>query len=61
MICFFYLTSIFDFIILVRKSRYLRYPAKWPEGSFDVICSYFWAKVSNEDMKMIYVGGGGIV
>lgn len=33
---------------------YLRYPAKWTEGSFDIFCSYFWAEVSNEDMKVIF-------
>lgn len=46
-----FLPSIID---LISKSWYVRYPAEWTKGSFDVFCSYFWAEVSNENMKMIY-------
>lgn len=51
-------STILHFLIVDNKSGYLRYPAKWTKGSFDIFCSYFWAEVSNKDMKMICWGRG---
>lgn len=38
---------------IICNSGHLRYPTKRAEGSFDVVCRYFWAEVSNKDVKVI--------